>query len=192
MQLVLINISDHSMRTRATNGGGDLPRVIGCLLGQHSGRAVEILNSFELVETPGAAACFDQDLFTSKREQYNEVFPTLDILGFYSTGPEVVPQDLQLQKKLAEDVEAPLLLSMDTAGTLAPGTTELPLQLYESGIWQLLDVLMHMGPDAVAAAVLCTTILRVACALSNHNNFAANKVLCIHLRCFRLLSLVSM
>ena len=46
--LVLLNISDHHTRYKAQAGGQEPPRVLGCMLGSHSGRTVELCNSFEI------------------------------------------------------------------------------------------------------------------------------------------------
>jgi hypothetical protein len=40
--LVLLSISDHYTRYKAQLGGREPPRVLGCLLGQHTARTVEI------------------------------------------------------------------------------------------------------------------------------------------------------
>ena len=47
---MLISISDHYTRTKAMSRGSAAPvqRVLGCLLGQQTGRSVDISNSFEL------------------------------------------------------------------------------------------------------------------------------------------------
>ena len=46
---MLINISDHYTRTKvASPASNGVFRVMGCLLGQQSGRVVDISNSFEI------------------------------------------------------------------------------------------------------------------------------------------------
>jgi hypothetical protein len=46
--LVVINISDHHTRVRAQQPDAPGQRVFGVLLGEQSGRRVEIANSFEI------------------------------------------------------------------------------------------------------------------------------------------------
>ncbi len=48
--LVLINVSDHSTRTRANTVASATSsiKVLGCLLGTQSGRSIDISNSFEI------------------------------------------------------------------------------------------------------------------------------------------------
>jgi COP9 signalosome complex subunit 6 len=137
MQLVLINVSDHCMRTKALDNA-EFPRVIGCLLGQHNGRTVDIISSFEMIETECTdgigAQDYDHNVYALKREQYQEVFKSLDVIGWYVTGTSLQSRDLALHKKLSEQVEAPILLSMDPQAAVAPGAKELPIELYESGV----------------------------------------------------------
>lgn len=56
--LVVINISDHHTRVTAQRqGSSSLERVFGILLGEQSGRRVELANSFEIkVTTNGKGA----------------------------------------------------------------------------------------------------------------------------------------
>ena len=133
MQLVLINISDHTMRAKASGSG--FPRVIGCLLGQLHGRTVDVINSFELLETAAAdsSPTFDAEMYSLKLEQYQEVFKSLDVIGWYATGGGVQATDLAMHRRVAEQIEAPIFLSMDPQATMAVGAKELPLALYESG-----------------------------------------------------------
>lgn len=136
MQLVLINISDHAMRAKQLARDGAFPRVIGCLLGQHSGRTVDVVNSFEMVERPrsNGDAGYDADTYAQKLEQYQEVFKSVDVIGWYATGAGLQASDLSVHRQLAEQCEAPILLSMNPAAATQVGAKELPLALYESGV----------------------------------------------------------
>jgi JAB1/Mov34/MPN/PAD-1 ubiquitin protease len=73
MQLVLINISDHHTRTKvnAPPDQRSMPaRVVGCLLGQQSGRSVSIRNSFEVGNSfPEDANQLDFGFLHKKLEQ---------------------------------------------------------------------------------------------------------------------------
>ena len=56
--LVVINISDHFTRARCQTGGtGVLPRVFGILIGEQTGRRVEVANSFETKVVPNGEHC---------------------------------------------------------------------------------------------------------------------------------------
>jgi COP9 signalosome complex subunit 6 len=135
VQLVLINISDHFMRIRMS-GDEVTPRVVGCLLGEQTGRTVDISNSFEMVATGSdKSPDFDRLVFDAKQSQYAECFKTLHVLGWYSTGGPVQERELQLHKKFMEHTEtqAPILLMLDTARAMAPAAKELPVDMFESG-----------------------------------------------------------
>ena len=71
LQLVLINISDHSTRVHANNPvDGERTRVLGCLLGQQSGRVVDISNSLEIkYETGEHGTVIDEAYLAKKQEQ---------------------------------------------------------------------------------------------------------------------------
>ena len=77
-QLVLINVSDHHTRTKANTpsssggGGGAVPRVMGCLLGQQSGRTVDISNSFEIKYDQGPEGLVINDAFLQKKMEQCE------------------------------------------------------------------------------------------------------------------------
>lgn len=60
--LVILNISDHYTRSKVRTGQ---ERVFGALMGQLSGRKVEIFNSFELVCEENT---FDLDFLKQKTE----------------------------------------------------------------------------------------------------------------------------
>lgn len=68
---MLINISDHSTRVHA-NGDVEQPRtrVLGCLLGQQTGRVVDIINSLEFRYTEGPEGLIiDEGYLAKKQEQ---------------------------------------------------------------------------------------------------------------------------
>lgn len=66
---MLINVSDHFTRTKANVD--DAPsRVLGCLLGSHTGRVVEISNSFELqYNADGGEVRLDKEFLATKQDQ---------------------------------------------------------------------------------------------------------------------------
>lgn len=146
--LVIINVSDHFTRAKvsgvsaagAQDAGGSSsrqgpppgpPRVIGALLGEQSGRRVEVFNSFELTYTLlDGVVVIDTVYLTNKLEQFKQVFKTYDLLGWYSTGTEPALRDLLTHKSLLELNEAPLYMMMDTS--INPSHKDLPVTFYES------------------------------------------------------------
>eukprot|EP00002_Diphylleia_rotans_P017210 TRINITY_DN3341_c0_g1_i2.p1 TRINITY_DN3341_c0_g1~~TRINITY_DN3341_c0_g1_i2.p1 ORF type:complete len:133 (+),score=29.75 TRINITY_DN3341_c0_g1_i2:64-462(+) len=96
--LVIINISDHFTRTKVMTKRSDV-RVIGALLGTVTGRKVEIYNSFELDYNMNLGRVnVNEAYFKSKQEQMKKVFPTHEVLGWYSSGCEPTFDDLDVQK----------------------------------------------------------------------------------------------
>ena len=76
MQLVLINISDHSTRV-AANANNEQPRtrVLGCFLGQQTGRVVDIVNSLEIRYEDGPdGITIDEGYLAKKQEQCMHMF----------------------------------------------------------------------------------------------------------------------
>lgn len=134
--LVVINVSDHFTRARAQSGGRPGARVFGALLGEQIGRHVEIANSFEMKMTVTASGetRADQDYLRTRLEQYKKTFPKYDMLGWYSTGSEVLPEDLPFHQALCEVTESLLYMLLDPAQAMAPGNRDLPILIHESEV----------------------------------------------------------
>uniref|UniRef100_A0A7S0IIX7 COP9 signalosome complex subunit 6 n=1 Tax=Calcidiscus leptoporus TaxID=127549 RepID=A0A7S0IIX7_9EUKA len=137
--LVVINISDHFTRAKAqrTSDGTPLsaepPRVFGAVLGEQTGRQVELANSFELKASLDASGghVIDLGYLRQRLEQYKKTFPRYDMLGWYSTVVAEQPGDLQLQQQLCEVNDSLLYLCADLTCTAG---RELPMTLYESEV----------------------------------------------------------
>jgi len=128
--LVIIHVSDHHTRVRIQQKQEN-PRVVGALMGVQSGRTVEILNSFELpTKTEEGILVIDTKYLTLKLEQFKKVFGAYELLGWYSTGPKVVPADMVIHKQVSEYNENPLYLQLDAAGCAS--SRELPIFIFES------------------------------------------------------------
>jgi len=131
--LVIINASEHFTRLCAQSGKRDV-QIFGALLGVQSGRQAEVFNSFELLftGTEGGAEApkLDEDYLKQKSEQLKEVFPTLDLLGWYTNGPVVTPQHIAIQGQMTPHNETPLFMLLNTSPSAA--MRELPLQFFES------------------------------------------------------------
>jgi len=138
--LVILNISDHYTRVKVSGTAG---RVIGALVGSQTGRIVEIHNSFELVLIPDATTGLDlinPEYFKTKQDQFKKVFPLYDILGWYSTGSEAKPADLEIHKQIMTYNESPLFLLLDPLAI----SKELPITIYESELHIINDVPVMM------------------------------------------------
>ncbi|KYR01770.1 Mov34/MPN/PAD-1 family protein [Tieghemostelium lacteum] len=138
--LCIINISDHYTRVKVESGSSNT-RVIGVIQGIQNGRNVEIFNSFELVYTMvDGAMVLDFGYLKQKQEQFKKVFPTYDLLGWYSTGNKVTKDDLLIHKQILELNESPLYLMLDTVAVALQTTKDLPIVIYESELHIINDV----------------------------------------------------
>jgi COP9 signalosome complex subunit 6 len=132
--LVLINISDHVVRFRTA---GRTQRVLGALLGAQEGRRVDMHNSFELIVEEGPGTAMDLEFFTQRLNQYLEVFPKYEFVGWYSTGTSPQETDKALHKKIQEvsSNENPFVLLLDTERMRQDKSNqseELPVKVYDS------------------------------------------------------------
>eukprot|EP00041_Stephanoeca_diplocostata_P024693 m.632127 g.632127 ORF g.632127 m.632127 type:complete len:340 (-) comp22577_c0_seq3:4055-5074(-) len=132
--LVIINISDHYTRIRAQHDGKISPTgVIGAILGVQNGRQVEVFNSFELLFTVAdGVATIDNEYLDQKAAQFKEVFESLDLLGWYTTGSEVTAAHTEVHKQMLCMNDSPLFLLLDPVPH--PSERDLPLKLFESAI----------------------------------------------------------
>lgn len=113
--------------------------VYGVLLGTQQGRDIEIQNSFEIRLDPpsssSSAPTINHAFLKSRQSQYKLVFPTLDLLGWYTIGDVPTPQDLEIHKQLLAYNETPLLIQLhQTVASFenAEVNGELPIRVYET------------------------------------------------------------
>ncbi|XP_055375543.1 COP9 signalosome complex subunit 6 [Condylostylus longicornis] len=134
--LVVMNISEHWTRIRA-QAGVQQPhlvqqQVFGALIGKQKGRAIEVMNSFELkVDLYGEEIIINRDYYKTRESQYKQVFSELDFLGWYTTGDEVTIKDINVHKQICEINECPIMLQLDP---MCHGVDQLQIKLYESVI----------------------------------------------------------
>jgi len=127
--LVIMNISEHWTRQRAQQGKAE--QVIGAIIGQHRGRHLEIMNSYELVfSVVEGLVVIDKDYYRTKEEQFKQVFSDMDFLGWYTTGDAPSIGDIHVHKQICEINESPVLLQLNPMAR----NTDLPLTCYESVI----------------------------------------------------------
>ncbi|KAF9917346.1 hypothetical protein BX616_001289 [Lobosporangium transversale] len=101
--LTLLNISDHYTRNVIQRAGNNKPvHVIGALLGIQTGREVEIFNSYELQFTlqPTGSIRIHDEYFVTKQEQFRQVFPAYDFLGWYTIGSKPSMIDIDVLQQL--------------------------------------------------------------------------------------------
>ncbi|GAA5829182.1 hypothetical protein JCM11251_004152 [Rhodosporidiobolus azoricus] len=133
----ILNISDHHTRT-SINTRNPHAKVFGALLGTQSGREVDIMTSFEIVVAPSASSSkveVDHAYFVTRRDQFRQVFPTFDFLGWYSVGTEPGQEEAEVHKQFFTYNESPLFLQLQpphASSTPSSSSKDLPLTIYES------------------------------------------------------------
>lgn len=92
--IVILTISDFYNRMKVTSKG-KISRVYGALMGQKTGSKVEIFSSFEFVNNSKDEKSIDLDLkyIDTRRDEATQLFPKLDIVGFFSTNNTSEPND---------------------------------------------------------------------------------------------------
>jgi COP9 signalosome complex subunit 6 len=109
--------------------------VVGAIIGQHKGRHLEIMNSFELVFTViDGLIVIDRDYYRTKEEQFKQVFSDMDFLGWYTTGDSPNFSDIHVHKQICEIYESPVLLKLNP---VARNADQLPVSIFES----IIDIL---------------------------------------------------
>jgi hypothetical protein len=107
--------------------------AVGCLLGEQQGRVVEIVNSFDLPSLD-----FDQAMFQRKIDLFKEMYPSIDVVGWYVTMPKDAAlggEHVGLHTALAESwCPSPVVMAYDPRPSAGPGqkATENALRLFES------------------------------------------------------------
>jgi COP9 signalosome complex subunit 6 len=110
--LVIMNISEHWTWMRAKHS--KIRPIYGALIGKQKGRSIEIMNSFELLWLPtGDTVTLDTAYYSHKEEQFKQVFPELDFLGWYTIGDSPTESDIDFQRQICEINESPVLLKLN-------------------------------------------------------------------------------
>lgn len=126
---VLLNITDYYTRTKCATSGD---RVVGALVGVQRGRLLEIHNSFE---TPLNNNAVDETFFQKRRDQIKQVYPSMEILGWYATGESVQTADKALHEWFTTVSDTTVFLRLDL--NMKKAVTQLPAFLYESEVRQV-------------------------------------------------------
>ena len=107
--------------------------AVGCLLGEQQGRVVEIVNSFDMPSMD-----FDWAIFQRKMDLFKEMYPNIDVVGWYVTMPKdatLGEEHSGLHRAFAETwCPSPVVMAYDPRPSAGPGqkATENALRLFES------------------------------------------------------------
>ncbi|OCF60279.1 COP9 signalosome complex subunit 6 [Kwoniella mangroviensis CBS 10435] len=145
--LPILNVSDHFNRSRLTSSGST--KIIGALLGTESNREISIVNSFELVigstdgdvdmgEISTSAAqsnnstSLNTTFFETRKDQFKQVFPTLDVVGWYTVGEKPTAEDVALHRQFTNIIDTPIFLLFNP--NHPPSSQTLPVTIYEAAL----------------------------------------------------------
>ena len=135
--LVIMNAADHCNRARYIEP--IQTRVLGVLLGKQEDKVIDLVNSLEISFKIEANQIIIDEAYLQRRlEAYKKMFPTLEIMGWYSTGitqtsdfPDV-KNDLQIQKSIQRFCENPIYLIMNLNSEAAKNKKQVPIFVYET------------------------------------------------------------
>jgi len=126
--MVIVNISDHFIREKVKTGKNQ--RVYGVILGQQSGRKVEVSNSYEILVN-GENGVVDAEFLKKRLLQFQRVYSHDEILGWYATG-KLENFDLSIHQQMEAYNESPLFLLLDPENK--PGNQNLPIVIWETTV----------------------------------------------------------
>jgi len=138
--LPILNISEHLTRLKLQKNSLD-PFVLGALLGTQNGREVEIVNTFELMVVENDSDVNEpsfHEFLVSRRDQYKQVFPSLEFIGWYTVAPRPTTRHTMLHEQFTKYCSAPLLLILQPSLALISSSDvnaqTLPFKAYEPTI----------------------------------------------------------
>ena len=147
--LVIMNVAEHHTRTKAQESNSDSAAgssklsncfVVGALIGRQKGRNLEVMNSFELKVRSSEEAergpdgkpdfIIDPLYYHQKEEQFKQVFPDMDFLGWYTIGDAPTPADIEFHSQVCAFNESPIFLKLNPVMR----HNRLPISIFESVI----------------------------------------------------------
>ncbi|KAJ3513555.1 hypothetical protein NLJ89_g2887 [Agrocybe chaxingu] len=135
--LPILNISEHLTRLKLQRNIPE-PFVLGALLGTQNGREVEIVNTFELAIVEDSNDLVDHEFLVSRRDQYKQVFPSLEFIGWYTVAPRPKARHIALHEQFTGYCSTPLLLMLTPTLALVSSADvnaqTLPFKAYEPTI----------------------------------------------------------
>ena len=122
-------------RVGVAGEGSSVPchTAVGCLLGEQQGRVVEIVNSFDMLSMD-----FDWAMFQRKIDLFKEMYPNIDVVGWYVTMPKdaaLGEEHFRLHKAFAVTwCPSPVVMAYDPRPSAGAGqkATENALRLFDS------------------------------------------------------------
>uniref|UniRef100_A0AAV1VLS2 COP9 signalosome complex subunit 6 n=1 Tax=Peronospora matthiolae TaxID=2874970 RepID=A0AAV1VLS2_9STRA len=138
--LVIVNITDHQTRQKCNSqlSQTEAPQVIGALFGIQKGLDVAVYDSFEMkYDVVSGEMQIDKEFLTSRIQQFSQVFPGFELLGWYTVGAQALPSDLAVHRVVMEFNESPLFMILDPESKGPSTKKKLPISLFESELHML-------------------------------------------------------
>ncbi|CAH0477286.1 unnamed protein product [Peronospora belbahrii] len=133
--LVIVNITDHQTRQKCNSqlSQTEAPQVIGALFGIQNGLDVAVYDSFEMkYDFVDGEIHIDKEFLTSRIQQFSQVFPGFELLGWYTVGEKALSSDLAVHRVVMEFNESPLFVILDPESKGPSTKKKLPISLFES------------------------------------------------------------
>ncbi|KAI0034522.1 maintenance of mitochondrial structure and function-domain-containing protein [Vararia minispora EC-137] len=125
--LVLLSVADHHGRTLSR---GSSKRVVGVLLGQDTGKTINVANSFgipfEEDERDTKTWFLDHNYIEGMYSMFKKVNARERIVGWYHTGPKLRASDLEINELFKRFVPRPVMVIVD----VRPHTVGIPTDAY--------------------------------------------------------------
>jgi COP9 signalosome complex subunit 6 len=108
---VVMAMADHYTRTNLQDKS---EKVIGCVLGQRTGRILSALESFEVsFKKTKEGLAIDSKGMENDLKLFQEAYPLYDFVGWYTTGSRLMPDDTNIQKAMEKYCPAPLTILLN-------------------------------------------------------------------------------
>ncbi|KAH9823067.1 hypothetical protein DFH28DRAFT_1118423 [Melampsora americana] len=132
--LPILNISDHQIRNQLQNPS-EPNQIYGALIGTQIGRKLEIVNSFEISIKDEIV---DKPFMKTRQDEFKQVFPTLDLLGWYTIGSKPNQTHLKIQNQLTSffELKSTLFLiysvsNLNLNQSIEDSIKEIPIEIFE-------------------------------------------------------------
>jgi len=138
-------MADHYTRTNLQDKS---EKVIGCVLGQRTGRILSAMESFEVsFKKTKEGLAIDSKGIENDLKLFQEAYPLYDFVGWYTTGSRLTPDDTHIQRTMEKYCQTPLTIVLNPI--CEKEQRDLPMKVFLS----LQDVPFKVTSDEAEAVV---------------------------------------
>ncbi|KAG8217997.1 JAB1/Mov34/MPN/PAD-1 ubiquitin protease-domain-containing protein [Butyriboletus roseoflavus] len=145
--LVLLSVTDHHARSVSRNSS---KRVVGVLLGQDTGKTVNVANSFgipfEEDEKDSKTWFLDHNYIEGMYDMFKKVNARERMIGWYHTGPKLRASDQEINDLFKRYIAKPVMVIVD----VRPDTVGIPTDAYFADGTETRKTFLHV-PSAIEA-----------------------------------------